>query len=483
MHTTRAEPIWPADFSADTVRTAFGGGRLSSFCLALEAWRRGLEVTYTRADLHLFTLSDGERRISFDSSRPDSLTPAEDHARLDDKWESKRILAARGVPVPRAVLLTDAALTDDQVAAHAEDIGYPVVIKPASGSMGFGVSANIRSLPDLIRHYRDLVATYPDRSVIIEQHIEGDDYRVLVVGDRVVAATHRVTAHVVGDGRSTVDELLTRKTALRKRNPYLSSGPVPRDAGTDSLLEEQGLQWSSVPEAGRTVQLARNASSSLGGDTIDVTDSLPDSMRRAAVDALAAMPNCHIAGIDFIHDGAGTGEFAILEMNSRPHIPLNMYTTHGRGADVPKAMIDHFFPNRPRRGRPGDSTLTLALDTVQQTLLARRASAVTLAPLPEHGLPVRLEWTLPQGRTTTLRRVTRRKVLWRSAAHGVSGVLRCPKDGPATVVVAGEDVGTCRGFMDELFELLREPMGLPSGAALAEPAHWNGRLSVGFAVL
>lgn len=483
MHVNTAEPVWPEGFSADIVRSAFGGGRLSSFCLALEAWRRGLEVTYTRADLHRYTVSDGQRRIAFDCSRPDSLTPPEDHARLDDKWEAKRILGERGIPVPRAVLITDTALTDDQLAAHADDIGFPLVIKPGSGSMGFGVYAGIRSLRDLIRHYRSLVADYPDRSVIIEQHIEGDDYRVLVVGGRVVAATHRVTSHIVGDGVSTVDALLTRKTALRKKNPYLSSGPTPRDSDTDALLEEQGLTWESVPPEGRTVRLARNASSSLGGDTVDVLDDLPDALRQAAVDALAAMPNTHIAGIDFIHDRAGSGGFAILEMNSRPHIPLNMYTSQGRGADVPGAMMDHFFPDHPRPGRPGDAQLTLSLDTVQQTLLARRASAVTLSPLPDHGLPVRLVWTFPPTASTQLRRVTRRKVLWRAAAHGVSGVLRRPKDGPVTVVVAGEDVETCRGFVDELVGILREPFGLPDGTVLDDPAPWTGPLSVGFAVL
>lgn len=483
MQQTYAAATWPTAFSPDIVRSAFGGGRLSSFCLALESWRRGLEVTYTRADLHLFTVSDGERSVAFDCSRPDSLTPAEDHTRLDSKWESKRILGERGVPVPQAVLITDTDLTDAQLEAHAEAIGLPLVVKPASGSMGYGVSAGIRSVPDFISRYRHLVATYPDQAVIVEQHIEGDDYRVLVVGDRVVAATHRVTAHIVGDSVHTVDELVSRKTADRKANPYLSSGPTPRNDDTAALLDEQGLTWTSVPAAGRTVMLARNASSSLGGDTVDVTDSLPDAMAQAAVDAVAAMPGIHIAGIDFIHDPSGTGGFAILEMNSRPHIPLNMYPTHGTGPDVPRAMIDHFFPDSRRSGRVADESLTLSLETVQQTLLARRASAVTLMPLPGHGLPARLEWTLPPVATTTLRRLTRRKLLWRSAAHGVSGVLRRAKDGQVTVMLAAEDAAACRGFMDELVDLVREPFGLPADAVLDDPVPWDGPVSVGFAVL
>lgn len=483
MQQTQAAAIWPTAFSPDIVRSAFGGGRLSSFCLALESWRRGLEVTYTRADLHLFTISDGERSVAFDCSRPDSLTPAEDHARLDSKWESKRILGECGVPVPQGVLITETDLTDAQLEAHADAIGLPLVVKPASGSMGYGVSAGIRSLPDFLRLYRHLVATYPDRPVIIERHIEGDDYRVLVVGDRVVAASHRVTAHIVGDGAHTVDELVERKTADRTANPYLSSGPTPRNADTAVILSEQGMDWTSVPDEGRTVLLARNASSSLGGDTVDVTHSLPDAMARAAVDAVAAMPNIHIAGVDFIHDPAGTGGFAILEMNSRPHIPLNMYPTHGEGPDVPNAMIDHFFPDSRRSDRATDAALTLSLETVQQTLLARRASAVTLMPLPSHGLPSRLEWTLPPVARTTLRRLTRRKLLWRSAAHGVSGVLRRAKDGQVTVVVAAEDAATCRGFMDELVEIVREPFGLPADALLDDPVPWEGPVSVGFAVL
>ena len=219
MYPEHAEAAWPRAFSPEVVRNAFGGGRLSSFCLALEAWRRGLAVTFTRADLHLYTVSDGERSVGFDCSRPDSLTPAEDHGRLDSKWESKRILGDRGIPVPTAVLLTDTDVTDEQLDEHIDALGLPLVIKPASGSMGYGVFAGIRTREDLLRHFRQLVATYPDRSVIIEQHIEGDDYRVLVVGDRVVAATHRVTAHIVGDGSRTIDELVRDKTAGAEEEP------------------------------------------------------------------------------------------------------------------------------------------------------------------------------------------------------------------------------------------------------------------------
>lgn len=483
MHPTNAETIWPTAFSPDVVRSAFGGGRLSSFCLALEAWRRGLEVTYTRADLHLFTVSDGERRVAFDSSRPDSLTPPEDHARLDSKWESKRILGERGIPVPTAVLITDTDLTDAQLDEHVADLGFPLVVKPASGSMGYGVFAGIRTRADFIRLYRQLVAAYPDRSVIIEQHIEGDDYRVLVVGDRVVAASHRVTAHVVGDGTHTIEELVRRKTEERKKNPYLSSGPIPMSLETEAILGELGLAWASVPEAGRTVPLAHNASSSLGGDTVDVTGSVPDAMAQAAVAAVAALPNVHIAGIDFIHDPARPGEFVILEMNSRPHIPLNMYPTQGEGPDVPKAMIDYFFPDSARPGRPDDESLTLSLETVKLALLSRRASAVTVTPLPAHGLPARLKWTFPPVETTVLQQATRRRVLRRSAAHGVSGVMRRPKGGPVTVVVAGDDIETCHGFMDSLLELVREPFGLSSQTTLDDPVPWKGPLAVGFAVL
>ena len=183
--------------------------------------------------------------------------------------------------------------------------------------------------------------------------------------------------------------------AERKTNPYLSSGPTPRDAETDALLAEQGLEWTSVPEAGQTVRMARNDSFSLGGDTVDVTDILPDAVRRATIDALASMPNAHIAGIDVIRDREGSGDFAILEMNSRRHIPLSTSTSQGRGAGAPGALMDYFFPDHQRAGRAGDDRLTLSLDTVQQTLLARRASAFTLLPQLDHGLPARLQWTSP----------------------------------------------------------------------------------------
>lgn len=465
---------WPDHFSPAVVGRAFGGGRLSSYCIALEAWRRDLQVTWTRADLRNYIVSDGIREVRFNDSRPQSLTPRADYAKLIDKWTTKRHLEDHGVPVPRGILIEDSSISDETLDDISAGIGFPLVIKPNTGTMGQGVFSNVRTSSELHRVFRHLASRDPDSSILMERHVSGEDFRVMVVGDHAVAAVRRIPANVTGDGQRTIRQLINRKNKQRSANPFLSKGRIRVDFEVESVLAEQGLALTDTPTRGANVPLRRVANASAGGDVEDVTDDLPPGMAEAAVRAVQAVPNIYVAGVDFLWDQDASETFVVIEMNSRPHVPVNMYPTSGQGRDVPEAMLDYFFPDSSRRALPGDPLLNFDLGQISDVLRTRRARQVVLPMLPEHHLPIRRSITFTSSQATKMTRLRSTRLERRAGLDGVSGKLTRDDAGFVTAVIgAGDDAS-----IDSFVEAVEKVLSLPGGTAEV----WNGPLTFGFVV-
>lgn len=473
---------WPVHFRPDVVRHAFGGGRLTSYCLALEAWRRGLEVTFLDRALRNYRISDGETTLTFNDSRPQTLTRKADYSRLMSKSETNSRLRAHGVPAPAGRLLDTAETTEEELRAVAEEVGYPMVLKPNAGSMGQGVLTGLRSWEELRDGYRHLVDGQRGGSghgdLLLESQHEGDDHRVLVVGEQVVAATRRVPTNVVGDGSSTVAELIKAKNRERRKNPFLSSGLIKVDYEVEGLLAERGLSTDSVPEAGAHVQLRRMANGSAGADVIDVTEELPEAVKQAAVEAVQAFENIHIAGVDLLYqpgqDGAD-GSYVIIELNSRPHIPTNMYPTSGIGRDVPRAMLDHFFPSSRRSEHPGDDSLVYDYPAIAEVLGTRAAGQIALRPLPRHHYPVRRRCRITAGSEFGRMPALRRQRIERQAATlDIIGDVTQPEPGAVEAVLAAPDERSADRFVEMLREAVR---GEP-----AEVEPWDGVVTAGLRI-
>ncbi|MGO1549504.1 MAG: CapA family protein [Nesterenkonia sp.] len=394
---------WPAYFKANVVREGFGSSRLSSYAIALEAWRRDLRVTFLNPNMSRFRIDDGLTDLTFNYACPVSVTTEEARNSLRDKWTTKEMLGQAGVPVPKGDVLLTRDTTTENLREVASDIGFPVTIKPLSGSKGQGVFSGIGSWAELERTYTHLVESQDVPEVLIEENILGDDYRLLVLGDQVLAACKRIPANVVGDGENSIENLIANKNALRKRNPFLSRGLIRPDYEVQELLRKQQYRLDSVPEQGQYVRLRRIANASAGGDVVDVSDTIPDEIKRAAVSAVAAVPGISIAGVDFLYDPDSKDEtpsYAVIEMNYRPHIGVNMYPTHGQGQDVPGKIIDHFFPGSSRHPGRGEETLTFNWSKARKGFANTETQA--LPPAPTH------------------RCVFRRQVIFAASPGGVS---------------------------------------------------------------
>lgn len=392
------DPIWPEFFAPTVVREGFGSGRLSSFAIALEAWRRGLTVTFMDAQRNTIEVSNGTNTILFNHSCPISHTPPQARQQLRSKWDTKILLEAAGVPVPKGKLLKTAHVDQRELSSVADSIGYPITIKPLTGSMGKGVFTGIASWEELKETYEHLRDANRVEEVVMEQHVTGDDYRVLVMGDRVLAACKRIPANVDGDGQKSINELIQEKNILRKQNPFLSKGLIKVDYELESTLKFFGYTIESVPAIGEKVSLRRIANASAGGDVIDVTDSIPLEIKDAAVSAVKAVPGIVIAGVDFLYtesEDSGEIDFSIIEMNYRPHIGVNMYPTSGRGRDIPRDIIDYFFPEDSRRLGSGERTIAFNWRIVKEQLEAGGSGRIPAAP--SHRCPFRLAVRFERG--------------------------------------------------------------------------------------
>lgn len=258
--------------------------------------------------------------------------------------EATRIrLHQAGVPVPRGRTFVNGDF--DSAREFAERIGYPVVVKPAMGVRGIGVVANIQNREELDLAFQQLTSSkLGDQDIIVEKHIPGNDYRIVVVGDEVVAAILREPASVIGDGKHNIADLMIHKNLMRRRNPHLWGRPILYDEAARYQLHRVDMTLESVPAKGQRVMLSNSNSLSQGGDSTDVLDEMHPSIKEASVKAVKAIPGLAFCGVDFlIEDHTKPLEeqiSGICELNAHAAIGNCEYPLYGKPRQVAQAFMD-----------------------------------------------------------------------------------------------------------------------------------------------
>jgi cyanophycin synthetase len=261
-----------------------------------------------------------------------------------DKELTKTLLESIGVPVPGGGSVDEI----DDAWAIMTSLGAPAVVKPRDGSQGRGVTVDVQTREQLEAAWAAAVEISDD--VIVERFIPGDDYRLLVVDGRLVAAARRDPPLVIGDGTRSVRELVDEVN----RDPRRGDGhatPLTRirlDAIATARLALQGLAPESVPEAGRRVVLRNNANLSTGGSATDVTDEVHPEVAVRAVEA-AKMIGLHICGVDVVartvsrpleEQGGG-----IVEVNAAPGLRMHLAPSYGTPRPLGEAIIGTLYPD------------------------------------------------------------------------------------------------------------------------------------------
>jgi cyanophycin synthetase len=285
-----------------------------------------------------------------------------------NKEQTKRMLDLASIPVANGGIVVD----NDDLDEVIRKIGYPIVIKPLDGNHGKGASINVKNIEDA-REGLEYAKKYSHR-VIVEKFITGFDFRVLIIDNKLVAAAKREPAHVVGNGKDTIQHLINVTNEDPKRGygheNVLTQIDVDRD--TTDLLEKLNYTLETVPKAGETVYLKSTANLSTGGTSVDVTDMMhPENI--FLCERISRVIGLDICGVDIMAENLTQplkeNGGCILEVNAAPGFRMHLAPSEGLPRNVAAPVIDMLYPpGKPSRipiiavtGTNGKTTTTRLL--------------------------------------------------------------------------------------------------------------------------
>lgn len=320
----------------------FEGLELSTQILITEALARGVEVDVLDWDDNFIRLKKGNKveyvKQATKTSADTYVTPLI----MENKEVTKLILKEHGINVPQSTTVKD---LEEALKKYPNLQGRDIVIKPKSTNFGEGVLI-LRDLESQ-ENYKTAVeqALRYDSSVMIEDFIEGKEYRFLVIQEEVVGVMHRVPANVVGDGLHSIRELVAEKN----KSPMRGKGHVtPLEKISIGTVEENHLasqrkDANSVPERGEVVYLRQNSNISTGGDSIDFTDEMLKDYKIIAVNSARAV-GAKICGVDMIildvKAKPDESNHSIIELNFNPVLYPHDFPCQGQNRQVEKKVLD-----------------------------------------------------------------------------------------------------------------------------------------------
>ncbi|MGB5596924.1 MAG: cyanophycin synthetase [Crocosphaera sp.] len=324
-------------------RSIYGGP--TSYALLRAAQKRGIPTFYL-PDERLIQYGYGKYQVRGIS------TTFERDSHLDSNFttfkdDCKAFLGRCGFPVPRG----EVVYSWKEALATVKTIGYPVAVKPVVGHKGIGVTANIQDQRGLEQAFDQAKAASVERKgeIIIEQSLAGNDFRLLCVGGKFVAGMERRPAFVIGNGTSTIAELIEAEnnTPQRQDSPTSALAPIIVDQALENYLEEQKLSLKSVLKPEELVYLRKVANISSGGVSVDVTDNIHPDNRQLA-EEISQYFHLVCLGIDVITNDISQswkeGNLGIIEINAAPGVFMHLNPAIGKSIDVPSKIIDFLFP-------------------------------------------------------------------------------------------------------------------------------------------
>lgn len=295
----------------------------------------------TEGSLVQFGWGSKQRRIQ---AAETGNTSAIAEAIAQDKDLTKMLLDAAGVPVPKGhVVSSEAAAWEVAI-----KIGLPVVLKPRDGNQGKGVAVNIETREQLNAAF--VVASSISSDVIVEQYIPGHDFRMLVIGNQLIAAARRDPPQVIGDGSHSIRQLVDQVNTdpLRGDGHATPLTKIKFDDIALATLANQHLTADSIPEKGKRILLRNNANLSTGGSATDVTDEVHPELAARIVTA-AQMVGLDIAGVDLVAESVikpmEEQRAGIVEINAAPGLRMHLSPSFGKARPVGEAIVSTMFAN------------------------------------------------------------------------------------------------------------------------------------------
>ncbi|MDB4988224.1 MAG: GNAT-family acetyltransferase [Myxococcaceae bacterium] len=300
----------------------------SSRLILDEAERRGIGIEVLAPRAEYFRLTRGSRSIVCRESLSE-LTHAVALSRCDDKRTTSRLLREAGVRTPAQQESSGRARDEAFLAQHGA-----IVVKPARGEQGKGISVGIRSAPAL----RDAIARAAEVStpVLLEELVYGHDLRLIVIAQQLVAAAVRCPPRVTGDGQTPLRTLIERQSQLRAAKTAGAS-KIPLDAETERCVREAGFTLDDVPPSGKAVVVRAAANVHQGGTIHDVTAEVHPALIEVARHAANAL-DLPVVGLDLIVPSVSGPDYWVLEANERPGL------ANHEPQPTAQRFVDFLFP-------------------------------------------------------------------------------------------------------------------------------------------
>jgi cyanophycin synthetase len=291
-----------------------------------------------------------------------------------DKEMTKQLLDMAAIPVPHGGV----AYTEEEAVKLWRDLRTAVVVKPLDGNQGKGVSINLALEQEVRRAFA--IAREYSSGVVVEEYVDGRHYRILVVGGQVVAASERVPAHVIGDGKHTIMQLIEKVNQDPRRGDGHAKAltKIKVDSVVEAHLARDGRTLDDIPHEGEMVLLRDSANLSTGGIAIDVTGDLHPTIADVAV-RTARIVGLDVCGIDFVCPDIGKPfderQCAVIEVNAAPGIRMHQSPSLGTPRKVGEAILDMLYPPGAKTripvisitGTNGKTTTTRMIGHVLQT--------------------------------------------------------------------------------------------------------------------
>lgn len=321
---------------------------LSTQILIKSAMRRGLVVRMLDREDNFISLSKGEHIEYLKQATKSSLDSYVTFLMMENKIVSKNVLEKSGIHTPQGK-------DYDNIEMALEDFpefdNKKIVIKPKSTNFGLGISIFENGVS--LEEYKEAlkIAFSHDTSVLVEEFQSGTEYRFLVIGDESVAIVERIGANIIGDGKSTIKELVEEenKNPLRGIDHRKPLEQINLDEATKLFLESQGKDFNSIPLKDEMVLLRKNSNVSTGGVAYDHTDDMHQYFKDMAVKAAKSM-DAKVCGVDIIIEDKDdmNSSYSIIEVNFNPSLYMHNYPYVGKNRRTEEKFLDVLFPETIR---------------------------------------------------------------------------------------------------------------------------------------
>lgn len=254
----------------------------------------------------------------------------------DDKYIAKQIMKENRLNVPNAILLKKNMDSNDIELILKPFYNSKLVVKPRNTNYGTGITVFSKNATKSQILNAVKYAFNFDDNVLIEEYIKGMEYRFLVIDGKCLSVCHRRVASVVGDGKSTIKQLIEEKN--KEPWHYLTATPVKMDEPVVEFLKLQGYDYDTILPENKRVFLRTNSNCSTGGESIDMTETMPEYFKQVAEKAAKSF-NAKICGVDIIIEDLKKENYSIIEINDNPGYSINEWPYEGKGQKIGTAIL------------------------------------------------------------------------------------------------------------------------------------------------